>query len=50
MGAAGRSALGVELRRNARRWKRDALRAQHPDWTDERVERELAWIYLRGHT
>jgi hypothetical protein len=50
MGGAGRSELAAELRRKARSWKRDALRAQHPAWTEQRVERELAAIYLRGHT
>jgi hypothetical protein len=50
MGGSGRSELGAELRRKARGWKRDALRAQHPDWPDERLDRELARIYLRGNT
>jgi hypothetical protein len=46
----GRSELAAALRRQARGWKRDGLRAQHPDWNDERIERELARIYLRAHT
>jgi hypothetical protein len=50
MGGAGRSKLAADLRRDVRRWKRDALRAQHPDWSNERIERELAQIYLRGYT
>ena len=50
LGGSGRSELAAELRRKARGWKRDALRAQHPDWPDERIERELVQIYLRGHT
>jgi hypothetical protein len=50
MGATGRSELAAALRRQARGWKRDGLRAQHPDWNDERIERELARIYLRAHT
>jgi hypothetical protein len=50
MGGSGRSELAAELRRKARGWKRDALRAQNPTWSDERLERELAGIYLRGHT
>jgi hypothetical protein len=48
MGAAGRSELSIQLRRQVRRWKQDALRAQHPDWTDDRLRRELARLYLRG--
>ena len=50
MGATGRSELAAELRRQARGWKRDALRTQHPDWTEVQLERELARIYLRGNT
>ena len=50
MGSAGRTRLGIELRRKARRWKLAGLRAQHPDWTEERAHAELAKIYLRGRT
>ncbi|MSU49691.1 MAG: hypothetical protein EXS37_11505 [Opitutus sp.] len=50
MGAAGRTRLGIQLRHHARRWKLAALRAQHPDWTDERLRVELAKIYARGRT
>ena len=32
-----------------RGWKRDTLKTQHPDWTEERLQRELAQIYLRGN-
>jgi hypothetical protein len=50
MGGAGRTRLGIELRRQARRWKLAALRSQHPDWAEDRVRAELAKIYLRGRT
>jgi len=50
MGAAGRSGLAAALRLQARGWKRDGLRAQHPDWSDARIERELARIYWRSFT
>jgi len=50
MGAEGRTRLGIELRRQAREWKRSALRSQHPDWTDAQIDQELAWIYARAHT
>lgn len=50
MGASRRAELGAELRRKVRGWKKDALRTQHPDWTEEHLERELAQIYLRGNT
>jgi hypothetical protein len=46
----GRSELAAALRCQARGWKRDALRTQHPAWTEERIERELAAIYRRGNT
>jgi hypothetical protein len=50
MGASGRAELAADLRRQARVWKRDALRSQHPDWTEERIDSELVRIYLRGNT
>ena len=50
MGGTGRSELAAELRRKVRGWKRDALRAQNPVWSDARVEQELARIYLRANT
>lgn len=50
MGGAGRLALAADLGRKVRGWKRDALSGQNPTWSAERVERELAWIYLRGNT
>lgn len=50
MGADGRTQLGIALRAQVRRWKQSALRAQHPEWTEVRLARELALIYLRGNT
>lgn len=50
MGGSGRSEMAADLRRKVRGWKRDALRAQHPDWSAQRVEQELARIWLRGTT
>lgn len=50
MGGTGRSELAAGLRRQVRQWKREALRAQNPGWAEERVDRELAAIYLRGNT
>ena len=49
MGASARSQLGIDLRRNVRLWKLAALRAQHPDWSEQRLREELARIYLRGN-
>jgi len=50
LGPERRSQMGVALRRQVRAWKTAALREQHPDWSDERLQRELAAIYLRGNT
>ena len=50
MGGTGRSELAVEMRRKVRGWKRDALRTQHPTWTDEHIDQELASVWLRGNT
>jgi hypothetical protein len=50
MGPAGRTRMGIELRENVRRWKHDALRRQHPEWSESHLLSELAKIYLRGNT
>lgn len=50
MGASARSQMGIDLRQQVRHWKLAALRAQHRDWPEERLRRELAQLYLRGHT
>ena len=50
MGADRRTQCGVALRAQVRRWKSDALRAQHPAWSETQVLRDLALIYLRGNT
>lgn len=48
MGVDGRTRCGQALRQQVRRWKLSALRAQHPDWSEPQLARELALIYLRG--
>jgi hypothetical protein len=45
MGASGRTRLGIQLRAQGRRLKLAGLRAQHPDWPEERLRAELAKIY-----
>ena len=50
MGSVGRTHLGIQLRRNVRRLKLAALRAQHPDWPDDRLRAALAEIFRRGRT
>ena len=42
--------LAERLYWSARKLKIAGLRAQHPDWPNERVQREIALIYLRGNT
>jgi hypothetical protein len=49
MGASARSQLGIDLRRNVRLWKLAALRAQHPDWPEQRLREELTRIFLHGN-
>ena len=50
MGGAGRTRLGIQIRRNVRHLKLEALRSPHPDWSDQRLRIELAEIYRRGRT
>ena len=50
MGSDERTRLGIALRAQVRRWKTSALRTQHADWSEARLSRELALIYLRGNT
>lgn len=50
LGETGRLELAAQLRRKVRGWKGDALRLQHPDWSEDRVRRELARLYLCGNT
>jgi len=49
MGCARRTQMGIQLRAKARRWKLAGLRAQHPEWSEERLRTEVAKIY-RGRT
>lgn len=32
----------------ARRWKRMALRNQHPDWTDAKLDSKVRELFLNG--
>jgi hypothetical protein len=49
MGSARRTQMGIQLRAKARRWKLAGLRAQHPEWSEERLRIEVVKIY-RGCT
>jgi len=50
MGAIGRSRLGMQLRRDVRRWKIGALRTQHPDWSEEQLWSAVRALYSRERT
>lgn len=47
---AERLATGAGLLRMARAVKLGTLRRQHPDWSEEQLQRELAGIFLRSRT
>jgi len=38
------------LMRTVRKAKEAGVRMQHPEWNDEKVEKELASIYIRSTT
>ena len=38
------------LMRTVRKAKEAGVRMQHPEWDDEKVEKELASIYIRSTT
>ena len=42
--------LAERLYWSARKWKTAALRAQHPDWPEERLYAELRRIFLHART
>ena len=43
-------ALFQGLMRTVRKAKEAGVRMQHPEWDDEKVEKELASIYIRSTT
>jgi hypothetical protein len=42
--------LAERLYWSARKLKRAGLRAQHPDWPDERIDAEVRRIFLHART
>ena len=50
MTPAQRLAAAEEMYRAARAIKAAALRRQHPDWSEERIRREVRDIFLHGRT
>jgi len=45
-----RLALAESLYWSAREWKAAGLRAEHPDWPEERVAREVTRSFLNART
>jgi hypothetical protein len=50
LSGAQKLASAFAMYRAARRLKRAAVRELHPDWTDERVEKEVREIFLHART
>ena len=46
MSPARKLELAAWFHASARRLKTHALRAQHPDWSDERIARRVAELFL----
>jgi hypothetical protein len=47
---AEKLAIAEQLYQTARAVKAASLRAFHPDWTEERIAREVRDIFLAAHT
>ncbi|HEV7405987.1 MAG TPA: hypothetical protein VGO11_23780 [Chthoniobacteraceae bacterium] len=45
-----RLSIGMQFIRAGRRFKRAALRKQHPDWSDIEVAEEMRRLTLHGRT
>lgn len=45
-----RLALAESLYWSAREWKAAGLQAQHPDWTEPEISREVTRIFLHART
>jgi hypothetical protein len=50
MPGARRLRLAERLYWSARKWKIAGLRAQHPDWAQERLDAEARLIFLHART
>ncbi|MGA1529805.1 MAG: hypothetical protein ACO398_03570 [Kiritimatiellia bacterium] len=50
MSPAKKLAVAASLYRTARRLKVCALKKQHPDWSESRVEQEVREIFIRART
>jgi len=45
-----RLVLAEQLYWSAREWKATGVRAQHPDWSEQQVAREVARIFLHARS
>jgi hypothetical protein len=50
MSPAKKLAVAASLYRAARRLKYCALKHQHPDWPESRIEQEVREIFIRART
>jgi hypothetical protein len=50
MEPSGRWRVAAALYAEARAWKASALRALHPDWSEDQVEQTVRKAFLHGHT
>ena len=50
MSPAQKLKAAERLYRSARQLKAAALRAQHPDWTDETIRRAVREVFLNSRT
>ena len=46
MAPADKLLLVIQLHRQARKWKKAALRAQHPDWSTEQIDQRVRELFL----
>jgi hypothetical protein len=50
MSPAKKLALAASLYRSARRLKTCALRQQHPEWPEEKIQKEVREIFIRARS
>ncbi len=48
MSAADKLGLAAQMHIQARQWKSAALKAQHPDWSPEKIDRKVYEVFLYG--
>lgn len=48
MSPADKLRLIASIHMQARKWKRAAFKAQHPEWTPEQIDRRVKEVFLYG--